>query len=245
MKKYFVLFILVFSSICVARPEAIIFDCDGVLVDTEYMKYQAWRSVVLEHDQDFELEEYIPLVGNSSEYIADYILDAKKLPLDQQELIKQKNVNYKNSQSLGVPPIVPAIEYLNVLLNDKDDLNMVVAIVSSAPHDEIMQNLVQAGVEIDLLDGVFSGDDDLAHIKDPEGTNKPKPYIYQLAAEKLKINPKRTLVFEDTNAGVTAAVRADMMVLAVPNEYTQNHNFVEAMKQISFNEFSVQDLEQY
>ena len=49
--------------------QAIIFDCDGVLVDSEYLKFLAWKEAFAKSGVDFVLEEYMPLVGHSSQEI--------------------------------------------------------------------------------------------------------------------------------------------------------------------------------
>jgi beta-phosphoglucomutase len=52
-----------------AHVEAVIFDCDGVLVDTEYLKFLAWKESLADFNTPFTIEEYMPLVGHSSENI--------------------------------------------------------------------------------------------------------------------------------------------------------------------------------
>jgi len=99
---------------------------------------------------------------------------------------------------------------------------------------EIYENLAQIGVSKEAFDAILSGKDDLTHIQDPEGTNKPKPYIYQLAADRLAVKPQECLVFEDTSAGVISAADAGMDVIAVPNEFTKEHDFSRALYMTTF-----------
>lgn len=243
MKKIIQLLIMISISLGInAMPKAILFDCDGVLVDTEYMKFIAWQKALRQENIDLSLEEYMKLAGGSSKSIAQAIQDGKNCNFDAAKVIEYKNELYKEASSKGVEPITPAVNYLNTLLAQKKELHIKVAIVSSDSRENILRNLKFANVSTDLLDGVFSGHDDLVHINDPEGTNKPKPYIYQLAADKLGIDPKFIIVFEDTNAGVMSAHSAGMQVIALPNAFSEKHDFSKALLITSLDKFSIDDL---
>ena len=77
---------------------------------------------------------------------------------------------------------------------------------------------------------------------DLEGKNKPKPYIYLEAAQRLHVSPQHCLVFEDTEAGVMAASSAGMITIAVPNRFTSSQDFSRATKQITYEELPLLDL---
>jgi len=226
-------------------PVAVLFDIDGVLVDTEYLKFEAWRDALAKRNIEFTINEYMSLVGSHENYIAAKLAETAKQPFDQKQLIADKSANYKARQQKGVPAIKPAVDYLNNLLARKKELNLKVAVVSTPSHEEIITNLRFAGVKYELLDGIFSGDDDLKHISDSEGTNKPKSYIYLYAAQTLKIDPKHTLVFEDTRAGVTSAFGAGMIVIAMPNRFTDKQDFSQAKLVSNFVKFTLSDLTKY
>jgi beta-phosphoglucomutase-like phosphatase (HAD superfamily) len=70
----------------------------------------------------------------------------------------------------------------------------------------------------------------------------PKPYIYQLAAQNLGIDPRECIVFEDSNAGVEAAFTAGIDVIAVPNEFTKNQDFSHAVRVTKFNDVDINTL---
>ena len=89
-------------------------------------------------------------------------------------------------------------------------------LASASPKDEILLNLQQHQIE-HLFDVIISGKDDLSEYNDPEGVNKPKPYIYLHAAKLLDISPQQCVVIEDSRSGVTAGVDAGCFVIAVPN----------------------------
>lgn len=234
MKKFCVLFrvfLIVMAtslSAAISTPygsgiEAVIFDCDGVLVDTEYSKFLAWQEALKRKNISFSLEEYRPLVGHSSKNILKMIRQQKGIEIPE-DVIEVKNTQYRMLQEKGVLPIREMVEFASVLAQKKEGFGLKLALASSAPKNEILCNLKQIGLE-NAFDLVLSGSDDLENYSDPEGKNKPKPYIYMEAAKRLHISPAKCLVFEDTNAGIEAAFRAGMIAIAVPNQFTDTQDF--------------------
>jgi len=207
--------------------QAIIFDCDGILVDTEYLKFLAWQEALASQAIEFSVEEYMPLVGHSSKNILQMIQHSKKIKISD-EIIGLKNARYKALQKLGVPAIQAMVDFARHLSANKSKLGLVLGLASSAPKEEILTNLQQIGLE-NAFDLVISGSDDLDDYVDAEGKNKPKPYIYIETAKRLNILPEFCLVFEDTTAGVDAAADAGMVPIAVPNQFTLNHDFSKAL----------------
>lgn len=232
------------SSLLYANPpplQAIIFDCDGVLVDTEYLKFLAWKEALETKGVTFSIEEYMPLVGHSSKNILQMIRDTKNMPIPD-EVIEIKNVKYKHLQKQGVPSIPEMVNFALRLAEAKQQLGFQLALASSAPKEEILSNLKQIGLE-NIFDFIISGSDDLKAYRDPEGTNKPKPYIYIELAKRLGVSPEYCIVLEDTKAGVDAAASAGMIVIAVPNQFTLTHDFASAHRIIySYKEFSSFDI---
>jgi HAD superfamily hydrolase (TIGR01509 family) len=210
--------------------EAVIFDCDGVLVDTEYLKFLAWQEALASASIDFSIEEYMPLVGHSSKNIL-LMLNKLKARNIHEEIIELKNGKYQTLQKQGVPPMQEMIAFAKRLSQEKEKLGIKVGLASSAPKEEILQNLHQIGLE-NAFDLIISGSDDLESYTDKEGNNKPKPYIYIEAAKRLNVCPSKCLVFEDTTAGVEAATTAGMIAIAVPNKFTLQQDFSKATKVI-------------
>ena len=223
------------------RFQAIIFDCDGVLVDTEYLKFLAWQEALEAQGIPFSIEEYMPVVGHSSQNILQMIRDAKNIHISE-EVIEVKNIKYKHLQKQGVAPIPEMVSFVLRLVESKQQLGIRLALASSAPKEEILANLKQIGLE-NAFELIISGSDDLDGYADIEGTNKPKPYIYIESAKRLGVSPEVCLVLEDTKAGVDAAASAGMVAIAVPNQFTLTHDFANAHRVISsYKEFSSFDV---
>ncbi len=237
------LFLLLLVSVAHAY-QALIFDCDGVLVDSEQHKFQAWHTALAEQAIDFPEHNYLPLVGYDSKHIARAIAAQSQRPFDQGAIIKRKNQLYQARQQQGITPLPDAVAFLKLAIKQKEKLGFKIAIASSAPKQEILENLRQLQINPADLDYIISGSDDLRFIQDPEGVNKPKPYIYQICAKQLGIEPQQCLVFEDSSAGVDAAFYAGMDVIAIPNRYTAHQNFNHALKVAQFNEFDIARLQE-
>lgn len=216
--------------------KAVIFDCDGVLVDTEGLKFQAWKESLARYNISFTLDEYIGLVGYSSEHIIKEIQKMKNVSLDKSEVINYKNTRYRELQKQGVPSLMPAVKFLQQVIELRNKGAVKLGLASSDGRREILHNLASIGVDPGNFDAILSGHDDLKDISDPEGTNKPKPYIYQRTAKELNVEPVECIVFEDSSAGVCAASSSGMSAVAIPNCYTKNQDFSRAINITTFSD---------
>lgn len=227
------------NSLFSALPiKAVIFDCDGVLVDTEHLKFLAWQEALASQNIKFSIEEYTPLIGNSSKNILHMIKQAKGLEIYDQ-IIDLKNVKYKSLQKQGVTVIQPTVNFVHYLSENKKRLGLKLGVASSAPKEEILINLRQIGLD-NLFDLVISGSDDLDDYIDAEGKNKPKPYIYQHAMKALGIFPAQCVIIEDNVTGVSSGVSAGCFTIAISNIYTRNQDFSRAHLQMeSFSDITI------
>ncbi len=207
---------------------AIIFDCDGVLVDTEYLKFLGWQKALATQNIELSIEEYKMVAGHSSKKILQMLQTMKGLHIPE-EMIPLRQQCYQELQKKGVPPIKEMVAFAQQLSEEKNSMGIKLGLASSAGTKEILFNLKQVGLE-NAFDLIISGSDDLGSYHDPEGTNKPKPYIYLEAAKLLQINPEHCLVYEDTEAGIESATAAGMIGIAVPNWLTKQQNFSKASK---------------
>jgi beta-phosphoglucomutase len=163
--KLSLIFILIgksFLSASISTPygseiEAVIFDCDGVLVDTEHLKFLAWQEALASINIDFSIEEYMPLVGHGSKNILLMLKKLKAMDISE-EVIELRNTKYQILQKQGVPPIQEMIAFARRLSEEKKSLGIKVGLASSAPTEEILQNLQQIGLE-NAFDLIISGSD--------------------------------------------------------------------------------------
>ncbi|NGX60392.1 MAG: hypothetical protein KR126chlam3_01565 [Chlamydiae bacterium] len=125
-----------------AEIEAVIFDCDGVLVDTEQMKFLAWQEALASENISFSLEEYMPFVGHNSKNILLMLKELKGTDIPD-EVIELKNTRYRILRKAGIPSIQEMIAFAEELVEEKERLGIKVGIASSALLLGMVQQLAK------------------------------------------------------------------------------------------------------
>jgi HAD superfamily hydrolase (TIGR01509 family) len=192
---------------------AVLFDFDGVLVDTEWAIYQAWWRCFTQHGHDLPLEVYTRCIGSDFatwspkthlEDLSGLAFDWHNLDLLRQEEILQ--------DLQGEPPMPGVVETLDRLTGT----NTRRAVVSSSSHHWVDGWLEKLSLHRHFETTVCRGD--AAQIK-------PAPDLYLEAARRLGLPPAECLVIEDSLNGVRAAKAAGMPVWVVPNRVTAGLDF--------------------
>ncbi len=185
--------------------KALIFDLDGVIVDTAHYHYLAWKRLAKELGFDLTLDQNELLKGVSRMRSLDIILDLGGIKLSDSE--KEKIANKKNSwfveyvNEMKPEEIFPGVKEL---LRSIRAQGLKVALASSSKNAPAVIRLLNIQNEFDaVVDGTM-----IIH-------SKPDPEIFLLAAKKLGIEPASCVVFEDAEAGVEAALAAGMKCVGV------------------------------
>lgn len=212
--------------------KALIFDFDGLILDTEMPDYISWQGVYQERGVELPLEKWVSIVGGTAESDFDpndYLEELTGEKIDREGIwIKRRKSYLENLES---QPILPGVEDY---LADAKEMGLKLAIASSSPENWVVGHLTRLGL-LDNFEVICTADD-------VEQT-KPAPDLFLLAAEKLGVSPDQVIVFEDSRNGVLAAKRAGMFVVAVPNPLTEGLDFSEAdMKLNSLADISLEDL---
>lgn len=219
---------------------ALIFDCDGVLADTErYGHLPAFNATFEEYGlpAHWDEEEYAERlkIGGGKERMASLFGDpefvrAAGIPEAEDERVellsrwhKSKTATFKRMVAEGQLPPRPGIARIIV---EALDAGWTVAVASTSAEESVRAVLVNA-VGQDVADRVplFAGD--------VVPAKKPDPAIYRLAVEVLGLDPHDTLVVEDSRNGLLAAVGAGLPCLVTVNEYTRDESFDEAVLVVS------------
>jgi beta-phosphoglucomutase-like phosphatase (HAD superfamily) len=184
--KWIGLFLLLMAD-CMSEIKAILFDCDGTLVDSEWAHYTGWKKALNDFGSDLSVEEYCPYVGKSAQINALLLAESKGIDLvDLDHFFTIKTDYYLQLCEAGVAPIAPTVAFLQKLVEEKHRLGLKIGVCSAARREHILIHL--KNLQIDhLFDIVLSGQEDLTDYSDPEGVNKPKPYIYQHAVNNSRI----------------------------------------------------------
>ncbi len=190
------------------KIKAVLFDMDGLMVDTEPLHFQAYEKVFTKYGKNFSKEENIKrYIGTSDVYCAKDMVVRFNLPISAEKLLEEKRQIYKEF----IKNQLVAQSGLSSLLTNLSENNYKIAIASSATLEEI--ETVIKGLDIS------SQIDDYVSAEEVEN-GKPAPDVYFLAARKLGINPNECLVLEDSPRGVQAGKSAGMEVFAIPSGYT-------------------------
>lgn len=210
--------------------KALIFDCDGVLVDTERDGHRvAFNMAFAEKGFDFEWSEelYGELlsVAGGKERMRHYFenygwpLDIDNKDLLIKELHKLKTDLFMQIIDNGELPLRSGIARL-VDEAIKEDIKLAVCSTSNEKAVNLIVDRLLGKNRKNHFIGIFAGD----IVK----RKKPDPEIYNLALKKLNINSNECVVVEDSRNGLLAAKGAGMKCIITTNRYTVNENFIEA-----------------
>lgn len=198
-------------------PDALIFDFDGVIVDTEPIHYQVFQKILEPIGLGYSWQEYTNIyMGFDDRDAFREAFRAANRPLTPdtlQALINQKAAMFEQVVALGVTPYPGVLELITELATQDIPL----AISSGALRSDIMPILAQLGLT-DSFTHIVTADD--------VPQSKPHPASYLHAKQKLlnsfpkKLNESsRIYAIEDTPAGIQSAKGAGLTVIAVTNSY--------------------------
>lgn len=184
--------------------DAVIFDMDGLLLDTERVSLQTFKETCTAFDVKFNENIYSQCIGcNRAKTIK--ILEGGHPGFPKEAFIPHWNLLYRK-QAIEQP--VPIKEGVVEFLSWLDETNIPCAVATSTHLDAAQQKLTNAG-----LMGYFS----ILMTGDQVKMSKPHPDIYLKAADKLGFDPKNCAALEDSNNGVRSAVAAEMLVFQIPD----------------------------
>jgi HAD superfamily hydrolase (TIGR01509 family) len=195
---------------------AVIFDFDGVIVDTEPIHYRAFQDVLQPLELGYTWDEYLErYIGFDDRDAFREVFSVAGRSLDERmlaELIDRKAAAFEAAVKLGVRPYPGVLELIRSLTG-----NIPLALCSGALKRDIMPILDILGIG-----GIF----DVQVTAEDVEASKPDPESYSLAVQRLAeqfpdlaIAPGTCLAIEDTPAGIASALAAGVKVLAVANSY--------------------------
>lgn len=190
--------------------KAIIFDFDGLILDTETSDYNSWQQIYQAYGQELPMPLWLTFVGGTAATDFepyDYLESLLGERVDREQIwITRRKIDLAALE--GLAPL-PGVRDL-LLAAQAHGLRLAVA--SSSPASWVEGHLTRLEL-LDHFDQIVTSDD-VEH-------TKPDPALFLLAAEKLGVQPDEVIVLEDSFNGVTGAKRAGMFVVAVPNPVTR------------------------
>jgi beta-phosphoglucomutase len=205
------------NPLSLPRPEAVLFDFDGILVDSEPMHYRAFIEVLGPLGMGFPWKEYVETyMGFDDRDAFREAFRAKGIALDDANLAKlvaAKSRAFQDGLRNGVtayPGAIPLIESLRAV-------DLPLALCSGALRSDIDPILARLGVAR-CFDAIVSADDVRRSKPDPESYALAFARLWERYAMLLTV-PGKSIAVEDTPAGIRSARGAGLRVLAVTNSY--------------------------
>lgn len=209
--------------------KAVIFDMDGVIIDSEPIHLKLEQKLLKELGVDMTKEEYNGYIGTTAHYMWEVIRKKHGLNKDVNDLVKMdREAYYKHLVSKESE--VMLINGIKEFIKELRENNIKLAIASSSPF-----NVIKAVVKIFQLEEYF----DVLVTGDFVEKSKPEPDIFLYAAEKLGVSPEDCIVVEDSHNGVIAAKKAGMKCVGYVNPSSGNQDIAKAdLKVDSINKLS-------
>ena len=213
--------------------KALIFDFDGLILDTETPEVFVWQNIYKENGFELPVEEWEKTVGGygiSDFNPARHLSHLSGGRLDPVAL--QSRYRLEADAIIHANPILPGVMDL---IHAAQANGLRVAIGSSSPHSWVDNHTQRLDI-YHHFDHIVCQDDVAP------GRTKPHPDIYLKALEKLDVENTEAVVFEDSPNGVLASKRAGVFVVAAPNPLTIKMNVQGDLTVSSLAELSLQDL---
>ena len=186
-------------------PQLLIFDMDGLMLDSETLAIQGWKHAATTLGIQIPDELFLNLIGLNNNLCRTIMLENLGPSFDfdtANALLHEYKDNYIRKHGV---PLKPGLHHI---LDKLDEIGIKKCVATSTFYDRAVNKLSIANIAHRFE--VIIGGDQVPH-------SKPAPDIFLKAAEKCEIAPKDCVVLEDSGPGTEAAYRAGMRVIVVPD----------------------------
>lgn len=191
---------------------AVIFDLDGLMIDSEPLSKEAWERLLGEYGMELSDAEFRSAIGLDPMTTAEYMKRIKKLNVDDEELLSRAEAMHMEVVITEAEPIDGLKGLIEILSGKGIKLG-----VASNSHEGYVESALQTIQMRDYFSCVVTVD----HVN----KGKPHPEVYLQAARCLDVEPEQCLAIEDSPAGLQAAIAAGMRAIAVPNHELSGGDF--------------------
>ncbi|MGV4439757.1 HAD family hydrolase [Ornithobacterium rhinotracheale] len=194
--------------------KALLFDMDGVIVDTEPLHRKAWLAAFAEYGIEMEPGYYESFTGKATLPVSQEIVEKYQLDCTPEELVACKRKYFKdyfdNDEDFDLLPGV------HELIQDLYNNGVKLILASSASMNTINWVFKRFGIE-QYFSGKISG----AELRE----SKPNPEIFLKAAEMANAKPEECVVIEDSTNGILAAKRAEIFTIGYKSAHSKNQDY--------------------
>lgn len=188
-----------------------IFDFDGLIIDTETIWYEAFKDALLQFEVDLTIEQFSLVIGTDDTVLDQYILDNIKKSSTIIEVKELAKILFE--EKIGQPLLRDGVE--DYLIAAKE-AGLKIGLASSSKRSWVESYLTQLGI-LSYFE-VIKTRDDVTMVK-------PDPELYLQAVNSLGVRPKEAIAFEDSLNGLKAARAAGLKCVIFPNPVTSHLAF--------------------
>jgi beta-phosphoglucomutase len=190
-------------------PYGVIFDMDGVLVNSEEFINKAACMMFEENGLKVRPEDFVPFIGTGENRYIGGVAEKYNFPIDIEAAKKRTYDVYLEIIKGALKPLPGVQEFIKKCR----DAGKKIAVASSADRRKVEGNLNEIELPLSVFDAVITAED--------VARKKPAPDIFLTAAERLCLEPRQCLVIEDAVSGVAAAKTAGARCLALTTSFSR------------------------
>jgi len=195
--------------------QALIFDFDGLILDTEGPAYHTWSAIYGEHGHDLPLSLWASAIGTTGGFNPEEHLE-QQLGRKLDAVALRKEYRRRCDEQIAKNPVLPGVR---AYLEDAKRLGLKLGVASSSQRAWVSGHLARLGL-LNFFQVVKGGDD--------VAKTKPSPDLYLAAMQALGVDHGRGIALEDSPNGVLAAKAAGLFCVAVPNALTRQLSITRA-----------------
>ena len=186
---------------------AIVFDFDGLILDTEEPVYRSWLEVYEAHGETLPFERWVQIVGstNTEFHPQRHLEERLGRPLSQE--VVDGRIGRRTEMILAQQVLPGILQYID----DATARGLKLGVASSSTRDWVSGHLERLGI---------LGRFDCVRCRDDVNSAKPAPDLYVAVLDCLGVSPSEAFAIEDSPNGVIAAKQAGMLCVAIPNSIT-------------------------
>ncbi len=214
----------------------VIFDVDGLLLDTEPIYTQTTQEIVARFGKTFDWSVKANMIGRAEGDSARYLIETLNLPISPAAYLTERN--HRMKEGFAKCGAMPGAEKLVRHLHRH---NIPIAVATSSSRPMFLIKITRHTNWFDLFSVIVTGDDpDIRQAK-------PAPDLFLTAAGRLGADPDSVLIFEDAPSGLAAGIAANMRVIAVPDphmdrsQYEGAQEILDSLEAFSFSKYGLPD----
>lgn len=209
--------------------EAVIFDMDGLMIDSERVTFEGYQHVLKKDNLTMSEETYKTLLGKTVKAVYELFANDYGEQYDVDQVIKEVHQYIADRfENDGVPLKKGLLELLKYLKE-----NNYKTIVATSSHRSRVDLILKQAKITEYFDDSICGDE-VTH-------GKPDPEVFLKACQKLNVSPDKALVLEDSESGINAAYNAKIKVIGIPDMKYPDEKYVQMTYSIMNDLLEVRD----